>query len=95
MNVYPRDIEELMVQHPDVTDVAVFGAPHDRWGETPVAAVVLRLGSEATGDELRDWVNERVEARFQKVHEVLVRPEFPRSVAGKTLRRVIRDEYLG
>ncbi len=94
VNVYPRDIEELLVQHPDVTDVAVFGAPHDRWGETPVAAVVLRPGSPATGDELRDWVNERVEARFQKVHEVIVQPEFPRSVAGKTLRRVIKDQYV-
>ena len=95
VNVYPRDIEELVVQHPDVTDVAVFGVAHDRWGETPVAAVVLRAGAIVTGEQIRDWVNERVAARFQKVEEVLVRPTFPRSVAGKTLRRVIRDDFLG
>ena len=95
VNVYPRDIEELVIQHPDVTDVAVFGVAHDRWGETPVAAVVLRAGATVTGEQIRDWVNERVAARFQKVEAVLVRPTFPRSVAGKTLRRVIRDDFLG
>ncbi len=94
VNVYPRDIEELLITHPDVTDVAVFGAPHERWGETPVAAVVLRRGATVGGEELCDWVNERVEARFQKVHEVIIKDEFPRSVAGKTLRRVIKTDYV-
>lgn len=92
-NVYPRDIEEVAVQHPDVVDVAVFGVPDQRWGESPVAAVRLRAGAAATAEEIRDWVNERV-SRFQKVREVEIRPDFPLSVAGKTLRRVLRDEYL-
>jgi acyl-CoA synthetase (AMP-forming)/AMP-acid ligase II len=93
VNVYPRDIEEIIIQHPDVTDVAVFGVPHERWGETPIAAVVLRSDSPATGIEVRDWVNDRVSARFQKVSEVLVLDAFPRSVAGKTLRRIIKQDY--
>ncbi len=94
VNVYPRDIEEIIVQHPDVTDVAVFGIPHQRWGETPIAAVVLRPGSTVSSSELRDWVNERVSARFQKVSEVLLLDAFPRSVAGKTLRRIIKQDYV-
>jgi long-chain acyl-CoA synthetase len=95
VNVYPRDIEDVAAQHPDVVDVAVFGVPDDRWGETPVAAVRLRAGATTTPDELRAWVNERVQAKFQKVHEVILLDQFPLSVAGKTLRRVIRDDYLG
>lgn len=94
VNVYPRDIEEIIVQHSDVTDVAVFGAPHERWGETPIAAVVLSPGSDATAESLQEWINERVSARFQKVSEVLVLDAFPRSVAGKTLRRIIKQDYV-
>ena len=94
VNVYPRDIEEIIVQHPDVTDVAVFGVPHERWGETPIAAIVLKPESAASGDEVLDWANDRVSARFQKVSEVLVLDTFPRSVAGKTLRRIIKQDYV-
>ena len=92
-NVYPRDIEEEIIKHPDVSDVAVFGVPDDRWGESPIAAVRLKDGSQMTAEALRDWINDRV-SRFQKVREVLVRNSFPLSVAGKTLRRVMRDEYM-
>jgi long-chain acyl-CoA synthetase len=94
VNVYPRDIEEVAIQHPDVLDVAVFGAPDPRWGESPVAAVRLRPGARGTADELRDWVNERVQARYQRVREVVVRDAFPTSLAGKTLKRTIRSDYL-
>jgi long-chain acyl-CoA synthetase len=94
VNVYPRDIEEVAVRHPDVVDVAVFGVPDERWGESPVAAVTLREGAAADEEELRAWINEHVPARYQRVREVVVRDSFPLSAAGKTLRRVIRDEYL-
>ncbi|HTO24608.1 MAG TPA: class I adenylate-forming enzyme family protein, partial [Gaiellaceae bacterium] len=94
VNVFPRDIEEVAIGHPDVLDVAVFGVPDDRWGESPVAAVRLRPGATVGVGELRDWINERVQARYQRVREVVLRSEFPLSVSGKTLRRVIRDEYL-
>jgi len=93
VNVYPRDIEEVIVQHPDVLDVAVFGVSDDRWGESPIAAVRLRPDASIDAAAIREWANERVSARYQRVREVVVRSEFPLSVAGKTLRRVIRDEY--
>lgn len=93
VNVYPRDIEEIVIQHADVRDVAVFGAPHPTWGEHPVAAVQLRTGAQTLPEELLEWTNARVEARYQKVGEIFVLDEFPLSVAGKTLRRIIRDDY--
>ncbi|MBL6926460.1 MAG: acyl--CoA ligase [Acidimicrobiia bacterium] len=92
VNVYPRDIEELVVTHPLVRDVAVFGAPHPQWGEQPIAAVVL--DDPIDPEEIRSWVNERVEARYQKVGVVYAVESFPVNVAGKTLRRVLREEYM-
>ncbi len=94
VNVYPRDIEEVAARHPDVVDVTVFGVPDERWGESPIAAVRLRPGATTTAAALRDWINEQVPARYQRVREVVLRTDFPQSAAGKTLRRVIRDEYL-
>lgn len=92
VNVYPRDIEEIVIQHPAVSDVAVFGVPHPKWGEQPVAAV--KINREMDPEELRGWVNDRVEARYQKVGEIIVLDEFPLSVAGKTLRRVIKARFV-
>lgn len=91
VNVYPRDIEEIVIQHPAVTDVAVFGVPHAKWGEQPVAAV--QVDRIIDPEEIRQWVNERVEARYQRVGEVVVLDEFPLSVAGKTLRRVLKAQF--
>ncbi len=94
VNVYPQDIEAIMVKHPDVKDAAVFGAPHEKWGETPVAALLLKPGSLATSVDILNWTNERLEARFQKLSDVFILEDFPRNVAGKTLKREIRDRYL-
>ncbi len=93
VNVYPRDIEEVVVQHPAVREAAVFGIPSEKWGETPVAAVILKEGHSISAEELRDWINERVGARFQKVQEVVFKEDFPRSAAGKTLKRVMREPF--
>jgi acyl-CoA synthetase (AMP-forming)/AMP-acid ligase II len=94
MNVYPRDIEEVAVQHHEVAEAAVFGIPNDRWGETPVAAVILTPGAATSEAQLRDWINGHVDARYQRVARVVIREDFPRSAAGKTLRRVMRDELI-
>ena len=93
VNVYPRDIEEVVVQHAAVAEVAVFGVADDHWGETPVAAVTLRPGQTAGAEDLKRWVNERVEARYQKLGGVLVLEQFPRNAAGKTLRQELRQRY--
>lgn len=93
MKVYPRDVEEIAAHHPAIHEVAVFGVPHDKWGETPLAAVVLREGATATAEELRDWINERVAARYQRVSTVVIMEDFPRNAAGKTLKRALREPY--
>jgi long-chain acyl-CoA synthetase len=93
VNVYPRDIEEVVVQHPGVREVAVFGVSHAKWGETPIAAVVLRSPDAATAEELMDWVNARVGAKFQRVSDVLIFDDYPRNVVGKTLKRVLLEQY--
>ena len=93
VKVYPKDIEEIVARHPAVREVAVFGIPHDKWGETPVAAVVLHVTGTASADDLRDWINARVAARYQRVDRVVIMEDFPRSAAGKTLKRELRDPY--
>ena len=92
-NVFPRDIEEIIVQHAAVREAAVFGVPSEKWGETPMAAVILREPGAASEDELRVWINERVDSKLQRVHAVVVLEDFPRSTAGKTLKRVMREPY--
>ena len=93
VNVYPRDIEEVAAQHPDVSEVAVFGATDPKWGETPVCAVVARPGVVLDPAEVRDWINARVGAKYQRVAAVAPLAELPRNVAGKTLKRALRDAY--
>jgi len=93
VNVYPKDIEEVLVQHPAVREAAVFGIPSEKWGEVPLGAVVLKKGSTVTAEELRVWTNARVAARYQQLKEVVVLEDFPRSSAGKTLKRMLREPY--
>jgi acyl-CoA synthetase (AMP-forming)/AMP-acid ligase II len=93
VNVFPKDIEEIVVQHPAVREVAVFGVPDEKWGETPLAAVILRENGGLTPEQLRDWINERVDAKHQRVGAVVIMKDFPRSTAGKTLKRVLRETY--
>ncbi len=93
VNVFPKDIEEIAVKHPAVREVAVFGIPNEKWGESPHAAIVLKDGIAAGAEELRLWINARVAARYQQVHEVVIMPDLPRSTAGKTLKRVLRDQH--
>jgi long-chain acyl-CoA synthetase len=94
VNVYPKDIEEVLVQHPEVVEAAVFGISDEKWGETPVAAVLLNEGKKIDPKQILEWVNERVGAKYQRLSYVFILEEFPRNVAGKTLKRELRDAYL-
>src|SRR6185295_18260587 len=94
-NVFPKDIEEVAVQHPAVREVAVFGVPSTRWGEAPLAAVILKEPGTVGEEELRAWINARVAARYQQLQAVIFVVDFPRSTAGKTLKRVLREQHAG
>jgi long-chain acyl-CoA synthetase len=93
VNVYPKDIEEVLAEHPSVSESAVFAVPHEKWGEVPCAHITLKEGSESSEDALLQWVNERVSAKYQRLHGLKVVAEFPRSAAGKILKRTIREAY--
>jgi acyl-CoA synthetase (AMP-forming)/AMP-acid ligase II len=93
VNVYPSDIEDVVIRHPAVREVAVFGVADDKWGEVPVAAITLKADADAGRDEIVAWTNERVAAKFQRIKDVVIYQEFPRNVAGKTLKREMRTEY--
>ncbi len=91
VNVYPSDIEQVSSTHPAVQEVAVFGVPDPRWGEVPVAAV--RMNDDSIDEaSLLDWINERVDARYQRLKAVHILDEFPRNVAGKILKRRLREK---
>ncbi len=89
VNLYPREIEDVLYRHPAVVDCAVFGVPDDRDGEHPVAVVETR--SEVTADELAGWCAERLDPYKVPTHFELV-AELPRDPNGKVLKRILRDQ---
>jgi long-chain acyl-CoA synthetase len=93
VNVFPQDIESLIVTHESVLETAVFGIASDKWGETPIAAVVKKPGAEIDAAMLKDWINQHVEAKFQRVSDVFFIETFPRNVAGKVLKHELQELY--
>ena len=93
VNVFPQDIESLIVTHGSVLEAAVFGIASDKWGETPIAAVVKKSGAQIDTAVLKDWINQRVEAKFQRVSDVFFIESFPRNVAGKILKHELQELY--
>ena len=89
-----EDIEEVIIKHPAVSEVAIFGIPDEKWGEIPIAAVILHKEQNVVEEDLKTWINQRVDAKFQRVADVQVLEDFPRNIAGKTLKREMREIYV-
>jgi long-chain acyl-CoA synthetase len=87
-NVYPREIEEVLYEHPAVLEAAVIGVPHPSLGEEVGAAVTLRPGAASTPDELRDYVKQRV-AAYKYPRHVWLTGGLPKGPTGKLLKREI------
>jgi long-chain acyl-CoA synthetase len=88
-NVYPREVEEVLYQHPAVMEVAVVGIPDKSLGEEVGAAVALKAGQAATPEELRDFVKSRL-AAYKYPRSVWITDGLPKGPTGKILRRMVR-----
>jgi long-chain acyl-CoA synthetase len=88
-NVYPREIEEVLYEHPAVLEAAVLGIPDDALGEEVGAAVVLRGGANADADEIRGFLKERL-AAYKYPRRIWFTDELPKGTTGKVLKREIR-----
>jgi acyl-CoA synthetase (AMP-forming)/AMP-acid ligase II len=91
-NVYPAEIERVLVQHPAVSEVAVFGIPHEKWGESVRAAVALKPGQAATAEELIAYCKQHL-ASYKCPTSVEFLAALPRNPTGKVLKRMLREPY--
>ena len=92
VNIFPIDIEEVFMQHPDVLEVAVIGIPHEKWGETPMLLALTKDGATTSEAEIMRWGNARL-AKYQRVSGVEFRNSFPRNAFDKIMKRELREPY--
>jgi len=91
MQVWPREIEEVISAHPAVLECGVRGFPDAQRGEVAVAFVVRRIGTAVTEDAIRTWCKQRL-APFKTPARVVFRKELPKSMIGKILRRKLSED---
>jgi long-chain acyl-CoA synthetase len=90
-NVYPREVEEVLYEHPAVAEAAVIGVPHPDLGEEVTAVVALSSPESATAEELRDYVKSQL-AAYKYPREVRIVDQLPKGPTGKILKRELRAE---
>ncbi|MEV7886003.1 acyl-CoA synthetase [Streptomyces sp. NPDC002817] len=91
-NVYPAEIEDLLLSHPDIVECAVIGVPDDKWGEVPRAVVVPREGASLDADEVLAALSGRL-AKYKIPKSVVIADELPRTASGKLLKSRVRTRY--
>jgi fatty-acyl-CoA synthase len=92
-NIYPREVEEFLIEQPAVADVQVVGVPDDRYGEELAAFVCLYDGATATEDELRECCRGRI-AHYKVPRYVILVDEFPMTVTGKVQKFKLREQAI-
>jgi acyl-CoA synthetase (AMP-forming)/AMP-acid ligase II len=91
-NIFAVDLESELMKHDAVADAAVIGVPSEQWGETPLAFVVLEPGTDETAESIREWANQRL-GKNQRISEVVIKDELPKSSISKTLKMDLRKPY--
>ena len=91
-NIYPAEVENVLMQHPALADGAVIGVPDERWGESVKACVVLKPGARAVEMEIIEFMRARI-AHFKCPKSVDFLDAIPRNPTGKILKRVLREPY--
>jgi long-chain acyl-CoA synthetase len=91
-NIYPAEIENVLMAHPAVADVAVIGVPSEKWGETPKALVVRAADVAVTEDDLLAFCRDRL-ARYKCPSSVDWVEVLPRNPSGKILKKDLREPY--
>ena len=91
-NVYPREVEDAIFQHPAVADVAVIGIPSEKWGEEVKAIVVLKADAEATADDIVQHCKGRL-GGYKQPRSVDFAAALPRNPSGKVLKKELREPY--
>ena len=91
-NVYPAEVENVLYDHPAIAEVAVIGVPHERWGETVKAIVVLRPGQQVQTNELIEFARTRL-GKYKCPTSVEFTDVLPRNASGKVLKRELRQAY--
>ncbi|NMO03612.1 long-chain fatty acid--CoA ligase [Gordonia sp. TBRC 11910] len=92
-NVYPAEIENALAEHPAISEAAVVGIPHEKWGETVAAVVILEPGTVAGEDELIDWARARVGPVRKPTVVVIADEPLPKNAVGKIPRAAVRERY--
>jgi acyl-CoA synthetase (AMP-forming)/AMP-acid ligase II len=92
INIYPVDLEDVLVAHPAVQEAAVVGIPSERWGETPVGFVTVERGVPIDADGIRAWANAQL-GKMQRLSEVWIVDDLPRNAIGKIMKRELQDRY--
>ena len=92
-NVYPAEVENALMAHPAIADVAVIGVPDEKWGEVPMALVVRKPDTQVTEHEILAFARERL-AGFKTPKSVSWIDVLPRNPSGKILKKDLREPYL-
>ena len=91
-NISPKEVEEALISHPKIEEVAVIGLPDEEWGQEPHAIVVLKQGEAATQEEIIDYTRDKL-AGFKRPRSIKFVEELPRTAIGKLQRKVLVNQY--